>query len=186
MKKSAGTSTLSNEQRREIIGLASQVAIEYYHKEKDRSRKAAQDKRLYNTKLLMEKYRGFVIHSQSAVYDATQVDDDLDLAALLDLMGCGEGENHLLVESVQESAARTRVLVHHIDQMLDYFKHSCEASPRPEDGRRCRIIYALYIDDEKKTAQELADLECIDISTVYKDVKAAMKQLSALIFGYFY
>lgn len=186
MKKNVGTSTLSREQKKEIVSLASQVAIEQFQKEKERSRKAAQDKRLHNTKLLMEKYRGFVIHSQSAVYDATQVDDDLDLAALLDLMGCGEGENHLLVESVQESAARTRTLVHHIDRMLGHFKQECESSCRPEDERRCRIICAMYIDEKKKTAQELADEECVDISTVYKDVKAAMKQLSALIFGYFY
>lgn len=187
MKKSTTASKLTDEQRREIISMASRVAIEQYHKEAERTRKAARDKRLHNTKLLMEKYQGFVIHSQSAVFDASQIDDDLSLETLLDIMGCGEGEKKLSVASVQESAARTRVLVHHIDRMLEYYKFRCDHSPKPEDARRYRVIYFSYLVDEQeqKTFQELADDENVDISTIYKDHKAALQQLSALIFGYF-
>lgn len=187
MKKSTTASKLTDEQRREIISMASRVAIEQYHKEADRTRKAARDKRLHNTKLLIEKYRGFVIHSQSAVYDAAQIDDDFSLDALLDIMGCGGDDRKLSIASVQESAARTRILVHHIDQMLEYYKFRCDHSPKPEDARRYRVIHYSYLVDEQeqKTFQELADEECVDISTIYKDHKAALQQLSALIFGYF-
>lgn len=184
MKKNS-TTKLADEQRKEIIDMASRVAIEQYRKEADRMRKAAQDKRLYNTKLLMEKYRGFVIHSRSAVYDAAQIDGDFGLDALLDLMGCGEGTRQLSVSSVQESAARTRILVHHIDQMLGYYRYRCELSSKPEDARRYRVIKAMYIDEIEKSPQELADAETVDVSTIYKDLKAALRQLSALIFGYF-
>lgn len=184
MKKTAEQSKLTVEQRRDVTELASRVAIEQYRKENERQRNAVRDKRLYNTKLLMEKYRGFVIHSQSAVYDAAQIEGDLDLNSLLDLMGCRESEHQLSVESVQESAARTRVLVHHIDKMLDYYKYRCEHSQKPEDARRYRAINGIYIDEHEKTPQELADGETVDVSTIYKDVKTALRQLSALFFGY--
>ena len=182
MKKSNDISKLTAEQRREIIGLASHIAIEQYRKEADKKRKELRDKRLHNTKLLLEKYRGFVIHSESAVYDASHIDDDYDLESLLDLMG---GGRDFQVASVQESAARTRILVHHIDRMLDYFKYRCEQSPKPEDARRYRVIKGLYIDDEEKTPQQLSDIEAVDISTIYKDSRTALRQLSALLFGYF-
>lgn len=186
MKKiTTTTSKLTDEQRREIIETASRVAIAQYHKETDRQKKAIKDRRLHNTKLLMERYREFVIHSKSAVYDAAQVDDDTDFDTLLDLMGLGDGGRQLSVASVQESAARTRILVHHIDQMLDYFKCRCEKSRKSEDARRYRVIKGMYLDESEKMAQELADEETVDVSTIYKDAKMAMQQLSALIFGYF-
>ena len=187
MKKKSGSTTLTAEQRKEIIGMASQVAIEQYQKAAERAKQNARDKRLHNTKLLMEKYRSFVIHSKTAIHDAAQVEDDFDLDDLLELMDCGTGEKELAVTSVRESAARTRILIHHIDQMLDYFKYRCDHSRKPEDARRYRIIYSTYLAEEKeqKTFQELADEENVDISTIYRDHKAALRQLSALIFGYF-
>ncbi len=185
MKRKGSASSLSETQRKEIIEMASRVAIEQYHKEADRTRRESRDKRLHNTEMLMEKYRSFVIHSQKAVFDASQVEDDLDLDTLLDLMDCGGREKKLAVISVQESAARTRTLVHHIDNMLDYFEHRCLKSNKPEDARRLRVIKALYIDDDEKSPQEIADAEQVDLSTVYRDKRTALRQLSALIFGYF-
>ena len=187
MKKKPGSTTLTAEQRKEIIGVASQVAIEQYQKSAERAKQTARDKRLHNTKLLMEKYRSFVIHSKTAVHEASQVEDDFDLDDLLELMDCGTGDKELAVTSVRESAARTRILVHHIDRMLDYFKYRCDHSPKPEDDRRYRIIHYSYLAEEKeqKTFQELADEENVDISTIYRDHKVALRQLSALIFGYF-
>lgn len=186
MKNSTKT-TLTAEQRKEIIGMASRVAIEQYQKAAEKAKQDARDKRLHNTKLLMEKYRSFVIHSETAIHEASQVEDDLDLDDLLELMDCGPGVKELAVTSIRESAARTRILVHHIDRMLDYFKYRCYHSSKPEDTRRYRIIYYSYIaeESEQKTFQELADDENVDISTIYRDHKSAITQLSALIFGYF-
>lgn len=185
MKKKGSTSSLSETQRKEIIEMASRVAIEQYHKEADRMRQEAKDKRFHNTEMLMKNYRSFVVHSQKAVFDASQVEDDLDLDTLLDLMDCGGKGKKLSIISVQESAARTRTLVHHIDNMLGYFEQRCLKSNKPEDARRLRVIKALYIDDDEKSPQEIADEEQVDLSTVYRDNRAALRQLSALIFGYF-
>lgn len=187
MKKQSGDTTLTAEQYREIIGMASHVAIEQYQKVVEQAKQNARDKRLHNTKLLMEKYRSFVIHSKTAVHEVVQVKDDFDLDELLEIMGCGTGNKELAVVSVRESVARTRILVHHIDRMLDYFKYRCDHSSKPEDARRYRIIYYSYLTEEakQKTFQELAEDENVDVSTIYRDHKAALRQLSALIFGYF-
>ena len=57
-KKNSDGISLSADQLKKITETASRVAIEEYHKEFDRSRQENRDKRLYNTRLLMEKYRG--------------------------------------------------------------------------------------------------------------------------------
>ena len=57
-------------------------------------------------------------------------------------------DKELAVTSVRESAARTRILVHHIDRMLDYFKYRCDHSSKPEDARRYRIVYYSYLAEE--------------------------------------
>ena len=178
------STSITVEQRREIISIAAQVAIDKYLKSEESQRKEKKDRRLHNTKLLLERYRSFVVHSESAVYDAAQVEDDFDLDSLLDLMDCGN--KPVVAESVQDSVARTRILVHHVDWMLGYYKYCCEHSPRPEEARRYRVIHNLYLceEAEKKTVQEIAAEEHVDASTIYKDQRAAIRQLSALIFGY--
>lgn len=170
---------LTPELKREIV----ELTIETYRKEAEKQREARKDLRLHNTKMLMEKYRGFVIHSESAVYEATQVDEDEHFNDLLELMD--SGGRGFSVESVRESAARTRIMVQHIQRMLEFYEFCCKRSKKPEDARRLRVIKALYIDEDKKTPEELAKMECVDVRTIYRDQQIALNELSALLFGYF-
>lgn len=170
---------LTRAQKKEIV----ELTIETYHKEAEKQREVRRDRRLHNTKMLMEKYRGFVIHSESAVYEASQVDEDEHFNDLLELMD--SGGRGFSVESVRESAARTSIMVHHIQKMLDFYEFCCKRSKKPEDARRLRVVKALYIDEDKKTPEELAKMECVDVRTIYRDNQAALNELSALLFGYF-
>jgi len=56
-------------------------------------------------------------------------------------------------------------------------------------GRRpqIRIIYSTYLaePEDQKTFQDIAEEENVDVSTIYRDHKMALRQLSALFFGYF-
>lgn len=45
------------------------------------------------------------------------------------------------------------------------------------------MIEGLYLSNKAKTVQEIAEEEVINERTVYKDVKAACRRLTALIFG---
>ena len=71
----------------------------------------------------------------------------------------------------------------HVREMLTLYKLSCERSDKPEDKRRYRTIERLYLLKEPWSAQEIAEEEGIDISTVYKDLNEAVRRLTALIFG---
>lgn len=185
-KKEAEAPILTAEMRREIVRLAAAAGVEQYRKEQERSREGVRDRRIHNTKLLLERYRGLAEHSKSAVYSATQVEaDDLDFYTLVDMMKDYNGAREATVPSIMESAAYTRIIVSHIDRMVEYYGNKCKKG-RPEEIRRYRILYSTYLapEEEQKTAQELADEEHVDLSTIYKDLKTATNQLSALIFGF--
>lgn len=172
-------SALSQEQKREIV----ELTIETYHKEQERQREENYDRRLHNTKLLMEKYKGFVVHSESAVYDASQVSEDEEFNEIVDLMDCGG--HGISIESVRQSVARTRVIIHHIDTMLQFYEFKCNQSGKAEDARRFRVLKGLYLNEERKSPDDIAAEEGVDVRTIYRDQNAALRDLSALIFGYF-
>ena len=181
-KKGTPRSQLTPELRKEIV----ELVISTLRREEEHQRKMAYDKRLHNTELLLKNYRSFVVHSESAVSNASQIDDDLDLDELLEMMGCRGSDHDVSVLSVQESATRTRILVAHIDRMLEYFQYKCEHSGRVEDERHWRIIRDRYIvpEDEQRSFQEIADDEHLGLSAIYKSHKEAVRQVSALLFGY--
>lgn len=139
--------TIPPEMMQEIVRVASETAIEKFQHEAERNRKAVKDKRLHNTKLLLQNYHCFVEHSKSAVYEASQLSEDDDFEELMEeLMSQSDGRVRVpVVRSIQESAAHTRIIVQHIDRMLEYYKFRCEHSKRVEEMRRYRTIYDLYI-----------------------------------------
>lgn len=183
-KKNTDSVVLSKEQLKAITEAASLVAIEKYRQEEERAAAEKRDKRLYNTRLLMEKYRGMVEYSKSAVYNASQVDDDYDFLSLMDLMKDGSDNYTLTVHSIQERAATVAIIIHHVDRMLEFYEARCKRSGKAEIMRKYEVIRRLYLDENEITVQDLADEMYVDISTVYKYNRAAMIDLSALFFGY--
>lgn len=172
---------------RAISEAAAQKGVEAYRKEVEIQRAKARDSRFQNTKLLLEKYKGLEEHSKGAVQSASQVDDDMDLEELVHIMKGYDERYEASVPSIMKSAAFTSTVVHHIQRMLDFYKRCCDVSQKPEDSRRYRVIHYLYLaePEERKSFQQIADQEMVDISTIYKDHKLALRQLSALFFGYF-
>lgn len=183
-KKNSTGMELTDGQLAKIAEAASRVAIEEYHREAEKTRQENKDKRLYNTRLLMEKYRGMVKYSEDAVYDATQVPDDLDLQTLLEIMGCGSDSYSLSVESIQERVGKVRVILDHVTKMLDYYRIRCESSGKQEIMRKWETISYLYLDENEITVQDLAKMYYVDERTVYRYNRAALQDLSALFFGW--
>ena len=172
---------------RAIAEAAAEKGVEAYRREVEVQRVKARDRRFQNTKFLLEKYKGLEEHSKDAVQSASQVDDDLELEELVQIMRGYDERYEASVPSIMKSAAYTSTVVHHVQRMLDFYKRCCDVSQKPEDARRYRVIHYLYLaePEEKKTFQQIADAETVDISTIYKDHKLALRQLSALFFGYF-
>lgn len=154
-------------------------AAEVIAKERQRERESRYDRRLGNTKLLLENYRMFKEHCSRAVFDASQLDENA--IDILDLMWGGDGDN--FVKSIKKSAQRTQIILRHIDEMLDAYAGLCQLSGREEELRRMREVFALYIDNPGKTIQEISEQENVNTSTVYRDIAIATEKLTGLIFG---
>lgn len=161
------------------IGVKS--AMDYLMEEKEKARKSRYDRRLHNTRLLLKNYRSFKKHAEGAIFNARQVKERA--IDILDGLDDAMLANETYVEGIKKSQQRTIVILHHIDEMLVFYRISCEQSGKPEEMRRYRTIMAMYIDDNKMTAQQIAEKENVEARTVYKDITAAIKPISALIFG---
>lgn len=163
-----------------IAGKAgAKAAAEFIAKEYQRERASRYDRRLRNTKLLLQNYRLFKEHCSRAVFDASQLDENA--IDLLDLMWGRDGSN--FVDSIKKSAQRTGIILCHIDKMLEAYSGLCRLSGREEELRRMRVVFALYIDNPGMTIEEISEHENANIRTIYRDIDIATEKLTGLIFG---
>lgn len=138
-------------------------------------------RRLHNTRLLLANYRNLKEHVSGAVYKGRAMKESaLDI---LDGLDEHELEDNYYIDSIKQTQQRTLIILAHIDEMLNLYRISCEQSGKPEEIRRYRVLYATYIDPERKSAEEIASENHTQKRTYYSDLGKAMKPLSALLFG---
>ena len=161
------------------------AAADRMEEERRKARKGRYDRRLHNTRLLFKNYRALKHHALGAVHTGAQANEKIEENAvdILEELDDERVDDRLYIESIKRSKQRTRIIIAHIDEMLRYWKIDCEQSGKEEALRRYRIVFATYIGDDQIAAEDLARREHIEKRTVYKDIKAAMRPLSALIFG---
>ena len=170
------------------IAAGVKAATDRIEEERKKERKGRYDRRLHNTRLLLKNYRVLKHHALDAVHTGARANEVIsenavDILDDLESMGFRKVDDRLYIESIKRSQQRTRIIIEHIDEMLRYWRIDCEQSGREEALRRYRIVVDTYISDDQMTAEELAQRDHIEKRTVYKDIKAAMRPLSALIFG---
>lgn len=163
------------------IDTGTKAAMDYIMEEKKTQQKGRYDRRLRNTRLLLKNYRTLKQHAQGAVFNAKKAKENA--VDILDGLDSFQFDDNLYIESIKKSQQRTIIILRHVEEMLKYYRIACEESGREDEMRCYRIIMATYVDDEKKTAEEIAEIENIERRTVYKNINTAMKPLSALIFG---
>lgn len=165
----------------EIMKMAAEAgakaAIDKYNQEKQERLKTRYDRRLRNTEILLRNYRTFVVHKNEAVYSSSKA------VEILDELDSYEFEDEMYVESIKKSRERTAIIVTHVDKMLNVFRFMCDSNPRPEESRKYKTIYALYIDEKQKTPEEICTEMSVNQRTLYRDRKAGIQFLSGLLFG---
>lgn len=137
-KKGQPRTQLTPALKQEIV----ELVIETLRKEEERQRKAAFDKRLRNTKLLLINYRGLLTYSESAIFEASQCDEDV--YDILSLMSGKGTEQELYVESIKKSAGRTKLITEHVKKAISDYESYCIRSGRDEEMRRLRTVKRLY------------------------------------------
>lgn len=161
---------------------AAEVAVSIYQQKAEAEEKIKFDKRYMNTKLLLEHYRDFSDYGEKAIYRIYEELDE-DIVDIIEMMEGRKSDSGGRIESIERGVMRTRVIMNHVNTMLDVYRKSCETSPYQEERRRWRVIEGLYLKKVPESVQEIAEKEFVNERTVYKDVKAACKRLTALIFG---
>jgi len=157
------------------------AAMDYLAEEKKQLKKGRYDRRLRNTRLLLKNYRSFSNYAKNAVYKASQLKENA--VDILDGLDEYSFDDSLYIESIKKSQQRTLIILNHIDEMLRYYRIDCEQSGKDEELRRYRIITAYYINEQRKSAEQIAEDEHIERRTLYKDINIALKPIAALIFG---
>lgn len=177
---------ISNKQMKKIADYASAVAIKTFERERRRCKKEVIDRRLRNTKMLLRNYRSLVDHCESAISEAAEIYSESPLyegESIEDIMGTFVYDDEVKIESIKRSKARTKLIITHVQEMLNLYSVHCASSERPEVQRRYDIIYWRYIADNPMSVIDLAEQYNIDTRTVYRDINNAAETLAALFFG---
>ncbi len=161
--------------------IGAKEAIKVYADERKKGEQKKADRRLHNTKLLLQNYRALKDHVENSVFDRAKAEESAE--DILELMQ-PLYDDKVIIDSIKRSATRTAIIVAHIEVMFGLYQSYCEnSSNRDINMRRYEVVWDMYINEHCLSAGEIADKQHISKRNVYEDVKVATARLSALIFG---
>ena len=159
------------------------AAVRAIERERKAYRKKQYDWKYHNTKLLLRNYRRLNAYYQNAVVSRDNAGEaDVDFEDIMRSMG-RPADEEIFVESIQKNYITTRIIMAHVNKMLECYQIMCERSNRKDDKRHWRVLEGLYLTEDYTTAEEIAKRERIDKRTVYKDIDICAADLTALFFG---
>ena len=163
---------------------AATAAAKAAERERKRLQRQQVDKRYHDTKLLIRKYRQLNEYYQNAVFDRDGAEEaDEDFEEIMRSFGVSFRDEKITADSIKRNYLVTRVVMAHVNKMLDVFQTMCERSNRASDKRRWRVLHDLYLAEKPSTAEQIASREKIERRTIYKDIDACLSDLSVLFFG---
>lgn len=164
--------------------IGAKAAVKAIDREKKKYRERQYDRRYHNTKLLLVNYRSLNEHFKNAVFETEEAAEyDETFYDIMDMMSSKGYDDDIYEKSILESSIRTKIIMTHVNRMLDIYGIMCERSDREDDKRHFRVLKAMYIDDPPVPAQVIADREHVDKRTVYRDIDSAVESLTLLMFG---
>lgn len=163
--------------------VGAKAAVKAVERERKAYRKKQYDWKYQNTKLLLRNYRRLNAYYENAIFsieDAEEADESFE--DIMRNMG-RPADEEIFVESIQKNYLTTRIIMTHVNKMLDCYEIMCERSNRQDDKRHWRVLEGLYLSENYTTAEQIAKQEHIDKRTVYKDIDVCAADLTALFFG---
>lgn len=184
MAKNGKTYSITEAQLEDMIKKASEAGAEAYKKEQSQSTRRKVDRMLYKTKVLLEKYTWLKAYAKNSVYTLEQAEKVNDgMADIEVLTKFGIFDNDKTLYNLKRGVITVNMLMTHVDNMLEVYRENCESSASKTKQRQYRVVYNMYLAEEKKTTKEIAEMECEEVRTIQNDAKAAREDLTALIFG---
>lgn len=163
--------------------IGAKTAIEAAERERESYKRQQYDWKYHNTKLLLRNYRRLKKYYENAVFNsdsAGEVDESFE--SVMRSLGRNTSEK-IFVESIQKNYITTKIIMTHVDKMLEVYEIMCKRSDRQDDARHWRVLEGLYIAENYTTAEKIASRENIDKRTVYRDIDVCAADLTALFFG---
>lgn len=160
------------------------AAIKAVERERAKIQQQQYDWKYHNTKLLIRNYRRLNEYFNNAVFEleeAEEIDDGFE--EIMRLMQNRNTTEDVFVDSIKRNYLYTRIIMTHVNKMLDVYRIMCERSQRADDARHWRVLESLYLATDYTTAEKIAQAEHIDKRTVYKDIDVCISDLTALMFG---
>lgn len=160
------------------------AAIRAAERERQQYRKELYDKRYHNTKLLLKHYRALNEHYKHAVFDTNSAEvEDPSFSEIMHAMNSTIADDTLYIESIKQSTVRTKIIMAHVNRMLEIYRTMCYDSGKQEDERRWKAVYRTYISAGQANAEEIAADLGINKRTVYKYIDTSVSDLTVLFFG---
>lgn len=160
------------------------AAVAALERERKKYKKQQYDRRYHNTKLLLRHYRALNEHYKHAVFDVSKAEMESEsFSDIMRAMNADITDDALYIESIKQSSVRTKIIMAHVNKMLECYEIMCKQSARKDDARHWRVLEGMYISEEAMTAEKLAKQEHIDKRTVYRDIEICVSDLTALLFG---
>lgn len=177
----AGDAKLIHEIIEEATTKATLNTLKYLKNEEKEKEKKKYDNRLRNTELLLHNYQNFVQHQQNSIYTEEQLSKE-ELLEELDI-DMDEEITKTQINSILKSKNKTAIMLKHIDTFLKYYEYKCNLSKREDVQRRFKVIKYLFLDEEKMTQENVADILHCNTKTIRNTKGIAIKELSVLFFG---
>ena len=135
----------------------------------------------YKVRALLQSYRSLKI--AIANEKALTVEEMKDLrfkfiSDLMDINVCDEGHTERLIKA-QHLRMKERVYtVNAIEKAMEIYKRECENSPNELDIRKYKALDMLYICEERRSIQEIAEELYTSDKTVYRIAAIACDELA--------
>ena len=184
MGKNGKTYSITEAQMDEIAQRASEAAVKAYEAKHKESTKKKVDRMLYKTKVLLEKYKWLKAYATKSVYTLEQAEAvNEDMADIEVLTKFGIFDNDKTLHNLKRGVFTVNMLMTHVDNMLEVYRESCETSSSLIKQRQYRVIYNMYLAEDRKSTKDIAEMEGEELRTIQNDAKAAREDLTALFFG---
>lgn len=140
-------------------------------KDRECERKQFKKRAFHNARLLMNNYHKLKTHGEV-------VEEYVE-----DVQGTFWEHKWLNLDVLMQNKAKSVKLMKHVDICLEAYKEICLASSKPEDKRKWRIINKKYIEKPLLSEEKIAEQLHVDRSTVNRNCKEALEELSVVLFG---
>ncbi|MGX7163376.1 helix-turn-helix domain-containing protein [Enterococcus massiliensis] len=152
------------------LEIITETVLKEYRKQDGKKKKEEKSRNLRNTELLLKNYIKLKELCDETIQESIPADyPEFSLESLT-------------LESLSIYRKKTFLMMNHVDKMLVAYEWNCRKGSI-EEQRRYKVLKIRYLSEDHLTVKEIVELHNIDQSTVYRDTKQAVKDMSILLFG---